>query len=151
MTSQTPGVSLREITPQNFEEIISLKVSESQKNFVASNLYSLAEACVFHNHRPLAIYAGETLAGFLMYTYVEERAQHWIFRLMIAETHQRRGYGREAMRLLIERMRAIPGCRQIYISYEPENNGARALYTSLGFRITGEYEGEEEVARLDLE
>ncbi len=70
---------------------------------------------------------------------------------MIAEAHQRRGYGREAMRLLIERMRAIPGCRQISISYGPENNEARTLYSSLGFRITGEYEGEEEVARLDLE
>lgn len=151
MTSQTPGISLREITPANFAEIISLKVSESQKNFVASNMYSLAEAYVFRYHRPLAIYADETPVGFLMYTYVEERAQHWIFRLMIAEAHQRRGYGREAMRMLIEHMRATPGCRQIYISYEPENNGARTLYTSLGFCITGEYEGEEEVARLDLE
>ncbi len=54
------------------------------------------------------------------------------------------------MRLLIERMHALPGCQQIYNRYEPENEAARKLYASLGFTITGEIGGEEEVALLDL-
>jgi diamine N-acetyltransferase len=143
-------LSLREVTPENFEAIVSMKVREDQKDFVASNVYSLAEACVFKDRRPLAIYAGEIPIGFLMYTYWTERQQHWIFRLMIAAEHQRRGYGREAMRLLIERMRAIPGCHQIYISYEPENQAARTLYASLGFYPNGDFVGREEIACLEL-
>lgn len=151
MTSSTPVVSLRPITPENFREIIHMQVREEQKNFVASNAASLAEAYVFPNRFPLAIYADETPVGFLMYCFWADRQQHWIFRLMIAADEQRRGYGREAMRLLIERMRAIPGCRQIYISYEPENDAARKLYAGLGFRITGEIVYGEEEARLDLD
>ena len=40
------------------------------------------------------------------------------------------------------------GC--IKLSYDAENLVARSLYASLGFRETGELEGEEIVASLDL-
>ncbi|MBE0697007.1 MAG: GNAT family N-acetyltransferase, partial [Anaerolineaceae bacterium] len=110
MPKESPIISLRPITPQNFREVIRLQVSEDQKNFVASNAYSLAEAGVFPHRSPLAIYADETPVGFLMSAFDEETQRHWIFRLMIAASQQGHGYGRAAMRLLIERMRAIPGC-----------------------------------------
>jgi diamine N-acetyltransferase len=150
MTIETPVISLREVTPENFDEVIQLKVREDQKNFVASNLFSLAEARVFPLRSPLAIYAGEILVGFLMYTYLAETRRHWIFRLMIGAEHQGRGYGRAAMRLLIARMAALPGCAEIYISYEPENDVARQLYLSLGFRINGEIISGEEVAVITV-
>ena len=149
MAEQNPHISLRAVTPQNFSEVIGLKVREDQKNFVASNAYSLAEAGIFPHRTPLAICAGKTPVGFLMYAFIEENQRHWIFRLMIAASQQGLGYGRAAMHLALERMRAIPGCSQIYISYEPENDVARRLYASLGFRINGEIEGGEEVAVLD--
>ena len=41
------------------------------------------------------------------------------------------------------------GC--VKLSYDAENLVARSLYASLGFRETGEREGEEIVASLDLE
>ncbi len=150
MSNLTPEVSLREVTPENFDAITSMRVREDQKNFVASNVFSLAQARVFPHRYPSAVYADETPVGFLMSAYWEERQQHWIFRLMIAAEHQGKGYGRAAMRLLIERMRAIPGCRQIYISYESENAVARGLYASLGFGVTGEFVSGEEVACLEL-
>ncbi len=150
MNDPTTVISLRPVTQENFHQVIHLKVREDQKCFVATNAESLAEAYVFPYRYPLAIYADETPIGFLMYVYLEERQQHWIFRLMITAENQRRGYGRTVMRLLIERMRAIHGCNQIYISYELENDVARKLYASLGFRITGEIFEGEEVACLDL-
>ncbi len=150
MNDPTTVISLRPVTQENFHHVIHLKVREDQKGFVATNAESLAEAYVFPYRYPLAIYADETPIGFLLYVYLEERQQHWIFRLMIAAENQRRGYGRTAMRLLIERMRAIQGCNQIYISYERENDVARKLYGSLGFRVTGEIFEGEEVACLDL-
>ncbi len=150
MNDPTTVISLRPITQENFHQVIHLKVREDQRGFVATNAESLAEAYVFPYRYPLAIYADETPIGFLMYVHLEERQQHWIFRLMIAAENQGRGYGRTAMRLLIERMRVIQGCNQIYISYELENDVARKLYGSLGFRITGEIFEGEEVACLDL-
>ena len=150
MTENPPAVSLRPVTPENFNEVARMQVRNDQKHFVASNLYSLAEAHVFPERYPLAIYADEIPVGFLMYCYWEERQQYWIFRLLVDEKYQGHGYGRAAMRLAIERIRALPGCTQIYISYEPENNAARTLYARLGFVITGEIVGEEEVAVLEV-
>lgn len=142
-------VTLRDITPANWEAIIALKVREDQKNFVASNLYSLAEAKIFPDCVPLAIYAAEQPVGFLMYAYEDERREWWIFRLMIAQEEQGKGYGRAAMRLAIERMRAIPGCERIFISFEPENSVAEQLYRSLGFVPNDEIFHGEVVYRLD--
>lgn len=148
MNSQT--ITLREITPDNFEKILELKVREDQRNFVASNVYSLAEAKVFPACVPLAIYATEQPVGFLMYTFEQKRQEWWIFRLMIAAGEQGKGYGRAAMQQLVARMGALPGCRQIFISFEPENAVAEKLYRSLGFVPNNEiYEGEV-VFRLDL-
>ena len=151
MTEQAPFITLREITPDNFDAVIDLKVRDDQKHFVASNLYSLAEARVFPERYPLAVYANETPIGFVMYCFLAERQEYWIFRVMIAEDQQGKGYGRAAMYQVTDRMRKINGCRQIFISYEPENDMARKLYTSMGFIITGEIFEEEEVARLDLD
>ena len=39
-----PMVTLREISVDNFEECLSLSVSEDQKKHIASNAYSLEEA-----------------------------------------------------------------------------------------------------------
>jgi diamine N-acetyltransferase len=153
MSEPPAPVSLRPVTEVNFNEVIRLSVRDDQKHFVASNAYSLAEAHVFPGRYPLAIYAGDTPVGFAMYVDWNERQPHeyWIFRLMIAAGQQGRGYGRAAMRLLVEQMRAtLPGCRRIYISYEPENEVARKLYASLGFVTRGERLSGEEVAWLDL-
>lgn len=143
-------VSLREITPENWEAILKLAVRDDQKNFVANNLYSLAEAKIFPEHVPLAIYADEQPVGFLMYTFERSRKEWWIFRLMIAAGEQGQGYGRAAMQQAIARMHAQPGCDRIFISFEPENAPAEQLYRSLGFVPNNEVWGGEVVFRLDL-
>jgi diamine N-acetyltransferase len=146
----TDAVSLREITPENWQKVLELKVRDDQTGFVASNLYSLAESKVFPDCVPLAIYAGEQPAGFLMYTFENERKEWWIFRLMINADQQGKGYGRAAMQQAITRMRNLPGCDKIFISFEPNNTAAEQLYRSLGFVPNQEIVDGEVVFRLDL-
>lgn len=143
-------VSLREITPDNWQKVLELKVRDDQTGFVASNLYSLAESKVFPDCVPLAIYAGEQPVGFLMYTFENERKEWWIFRLMISAEQQGKGYGRAAMLQAITRMRSVPGCDKIFISFEPNNAVAERLYRSLGFVPNQEIVDGEVVFRLDL-
>ncbi len=69
---------------------------------------------------------------------------------MVDRRYQGKGYGRAAMRLLLDRLRTIPGCDEVAISYEPENDVARRLYASCGFRETGEIIEGETVARLSF-
>jgi len=57
-------VELRKIDKENYSECINLKVSDGQKNFVASNVYSLAQAWVFYETAyPLAIYSNNIMVG----------------------------------------------------------------------------------------
>ena len=119
-------VTLREITMSNFRECIQLRVGEDQKNFVASNMYSLAEAKADSVSNPYAIYAGDQMVGFIMYDFEPAENRGYISRLM----------------------KAIPECREIQPSYAPANAVAAGLYASLGFQQTGETVDDEIVVRI---
>ena len=121
------------IDRHNYLSVLDLSVGEEQRRFVASNMYSLAQAFVQPECVPLALYAENRPVGFVMYALDEDDHEYWIYRLMIDKRYQRRGYGREAMRMLIERIQADENHRVIYISFEPENLPAQTLYESLGF------------------
>jgi diamine N-acetyltransferase len=99
---------------------------------------------------PMVVYAGDTLVGFTMYGRDDDDGNLWVYRLMIAEGHQRKGYGQAAMLEVIDRLRSEPDCRFIKISWDEGNIAAETLYESLGFRKTGEIIEGEIVARLDL-
>ena len=75
-----------------------------------------------------------------------------IWRLMIDEKYQGHGYGKEAIRLALEFIRSFPcgKAEYCYLSYEPENVGAKRLYSKFGFIENGEMDGEEIVAVLKL-
>ncbi len=143
----TPPIELREITKHNFLECINLTVADDQRNFVASNMYSLAEAKADRARIPLAIYAGDVMVGFIMYLLDDTGETGEIERLMVGSQHQRCGYGRAAMLEVIDRLRNTPGCVRAITSFDPENAAADALHYSLGFRRTGlVVAGETEVA-----
>lgn len=131
-------VELREINAGNFDDVIELTVFDEQKDFVASNMYSLAESKVKPECVPLAIYSDDDLVGFVMYnTDAYDNHEYWIWRLMIDRKHQKKGYGKAAMQLVLAKMMSDDDRSKIYISFEPENTGAKALYEQLGFSPDG--------------
>lgn len=75
-----------------------------------------------------------------------------LWRLMIDERYQNKGYGREAIRLALDLIRTFPCGKAAYysLSYEPENDVAKKLYHSFGFVENGEMDGDEVVAVLKL-
>lgn len=145
------NIELRPVTRDNFRDVLKLRVAESQKEFVAPNAYSVAQCYACHECTPFAIYADDALAGFCLYALDTDDDAYWIYRLMVDEGQQRRGIGREAMRQLIARVAALhPAKPVLYISFEPENTVAKALYESLGFVPDGRVEYGEVVYRLNL-
>ena len=142
-------VQFVDIDRHNYLSILDLSVAEEQRRFVASNMYSLAQAFVQPECVPLALYAENKPVGFVMYALDEDDHEYWIYRLMIDRHYQRCGYGREAMRMLIERIQADENHRVIYISFEPENIAAQTLYESLGFVPDGRIEYGEVVYKLE--
>ena len=144
------GVSLRAITRENYRAVIRLKVGAEQETFVADNVFSLAETWVEPSFQPLAIYHLDEPVGFTMYGLEESTGRWWVIRLMVDERYQARGYGRAAMQLLLQLMVVRHAMKQIVTSYEPGNDGAAALYRTLGFRDTGEIDEGEYLMVLDL-
>ena len=144
---------IRPVTKDNWEALIDLKVREDQREFVASNLYSIAEAQFgedFEGHwdfYPYGIYDGDIPVGFLMYghNFLHPTQQAFIIRLMVDEKFQGNGYGRFGVEKMLETFRADERIKAVGISYEPANVAARKLYASLGFVETGRMiEGEAE-------
>ena len=152
---QSKPVSLREITAENLKSVLRLSVSEEQKKvYPRSNAYSIAEAHYPGDDDPVwiqAIYAGEEPVGFLMTSEAPERGEYFLWRLMIDAKHQRKGYGRRAVELLIERIRNSPNPRFLMTSHLKGDGDAGAFYEKLGFVYTGEILGGcDHVMRIDF-
>ena len=152
------SIELQPVTSDNWRALIKLQVREDQREFVASNVYSIAEAQFGYEEEghwkfyPFGVYSNDEPVGFLMYciNYKHSRFQAFIMRLMVDERFQGKGHGLAAMAQILEIFRANEGIRQIGISYEPHNKTARALYASLGFVEPGELVGEETLAIMKL-
>ncbi|WP_046226950.1 GNAT family N-acetyltransferase [Paenibacillus dauci] len=157
-------ITLRKITLENRRDIFNLEVLEEQKKYVASNLSSVASCYVLSinggNPFPLAIYAEEQPVGFVMITYgitgydlprIAE-GNYCILRLMIDQQYQNKGYGRKAMKRIIEFIRTYPAgpAKYCWIPYSPDNTSARKLYESFGFRDNGEICHDELITVLQL-
>jgi len=142
-------VELREITSETVRAICDLAVEEDQRSFVAPNAVSIAEAHFEPKHWMRAIYADGEPAGFVLLFEDPAEPDYFVWRLMVAAGFQKRGIGRRAMELLIERWREI-GAPEAALSVEPENTVAIAFYESLGFRLTGEVNSGELVMRKPL-
>jgi len=145
---------LEEITKENWIDAISLRVREDQTNFVASNAVSLAQLNFLEKFKAKGIYYGEKMVGFALYGSDEEDDEYWIYRMMIDQKHQGKGYGKEAIRLVIDDIKKHKEDRHktITLSYEPENEHAKRIYEKMGFReIDGFIVEGEQVARFSFE
>lgn len=150
-------ITLRTIDYSNLGRLLRLRVADSQRDFVAENAVSLSEAFVVQRDGkpvlPFAIYAEERMVGFLMIGYGRVLADdpevsdgsYCLWRLMLDERWQGRGFARTALELALAYLHREPlgPAGQVWLSYRPENERAEKLYRSLGFRRNGEnYNGE---------
>ena len=159
-------IRLEKINAQNIWSILKLKVSDDQANFVASNDLSIIEAYIAitsNGHAfPFGIFDDNIPVGFLMIGYdVDESfdnppqiayGNYSIWRLMIDERFQNKGYGKEAIKLAIDFIRTFPcgEAEYCYLSYDSDNKMAKNLYSQFGFVENGETDGDEIVAVLKL-
>ncbi|MEZ0481347.1 GNAT family N-acetyltransferase [Planococcus sp. SSTMD024] len=130
-------IHFKEVDRHNFADVIGLKVAEHQKSFVAPNVYSLAQAKAYPECVCSAVYHDDELVGFTMYCLDQDDQEYWIYRLMIDEKHQSKGYGKLVMKRLIAELQQDREHHMIYLSFEPANKGAKKLYEQLGFMADG--------------
>ena len=129
-------ILLKEINEENFSKIVKMQKQE----YVSPNVLSIAQAYLFPQAKPRAIYNEENeLVGFVMYgPEPDQNDQIWIWRLSIDIPFQGKGYGRATVKKVIENvLEEYPEEKQLWLSTNPNNERAINLYTSLGFKDTG--------------
>jgi diamine N-acetyltransferase len=147
-------VTLREITAENRDAVVALRVGPGQDLFVDSVEDSLEEAAATPEAKPWyrAIYAGDDTVGFVMLSWDVPTGPGiigpwYLWRLLIDERYQRMGYGRSALERIVEIVRAA-GATELLTSYQPGPGEPWPFYRRFGFEPTGEMDGDEIILRL---
>jgi diamine N-acetyltransferase len=151
------AVTLREVTAQTVRDVCKLNVSAEQRDLVAPNAISIAEAYFEPAAWFRAVYADDTPVGFAMLydptrTPTPEAGPDtcFLWRFMIDREHQGHGYGAAALDLVIAQARSLVGVTRMKTSYVPKPGNASPLYERAGFRATGEVDEGEHVLELEL-
>lgn len=153
--SAPAGFEVRELrTREEAETLMRLQVAPAQQPFVAEVARSIAQAAFEPNARQFGLYDGGAAVGYLLLWDGREDPDEpddelWVWRLMIDQRFQRRGFGRAAMRWVVEEARRM-GVRQVGLAHVADNVDAGAFYQRLGLAYTGQVIDGERVMVLPL-
>jgi len=142
-------VSFKEITRDNFWDCIELTVAKDQVSFVTSNAVSIAQSKIQPECIPLAVYDDDIMIGFIMYCIDEDDGEYWIYRMMIDEKYQSKGYGKESLEKLLDMIKQDNSHNKIFLGVHKESTYAVVLYKRFGFDFNGQVFGSEYIMRLD--
>ena len=147
-------IELIDLSEDNMKQCFELKVASDQRQYIASNEESWKTAKENGKvARPFVICCDGKMVGFTMFAFDEDyedpKDRYWLWRLMIDEGSQRKGYGTAALQEII-RYFTDHGANNIRLSTKETNTNALSMYRKAGFRDTGEMNNEEIVLQLDL-
>lgn len=145
------GIKIKGIDEYNIKEVKKVSVKENQQSFIETVEECMEEAKIYEQWCPVAVYNNKTIVGFAMYGAFGENPDVWIDRIIIDGRYQGKGFGKLAMKELIEIVTEKYNVNIVYLSFVDSNGIARKLYEELGFKFTGEYDSEGElIYKYDL-
>lgn len=144
-------LTLKKIDESNFIECFNLKLGKNQDKFVSHPIRSLAQAYVYYNQcTPFVIYKEDVMVGYVMVIYDYDDETYNIWHMMIDEKYQNNGYGTRALELCIDYIKSKPfgKSNHIILTCNIENHNAIHIYKKLGFKDTGNVDGDEMIMKL---
>ncbi len=153
-----PVVQLREITDDNRDAVLALRVSAEQDEYVGGVAQSLAEAVEYPEAKAWyrAVYADDEPVGFVMISDgitdpdPTLLGPYYLWRLLIDSRYQGRGYGSAAIDRVVEHVRSRPDAEVLLVSCHVGPATPIPFYERYGFVLTGEVHEGEPVLALDL-
>lgn len=142
-------VHLVDVGPDNWR--LGLQVSESQKRYVTDSAGILARAYAYRDFRSraFAICDGDTPVGMGLYYDLPDMECYDFSQIFIDERFQGNGYGKAAVKLVLEEMRQDGRFSKVDLCYIEGNLAARRLYEELGF-VETERDGDEIITEMKL-
>ena len=147
-------IELVGLSEDNMKQCFELKVASNQMQYIASNEDSWRTAKEYQKvAHPFAIYCDGRMVGFTMFAFDEDyedpNDRFWLWRFMIDERSQGKGYGTAALKVIIQYFKDH-GANNIRLSTKDTNTQAISLYHKAGFYDTGEMNDEEIVLQMYL-
>ena len=151
-------IRFRRITAANRAEVEALRVTPEQEMFVAGVAESIVEAAETPAACPWyrAVYADEIPVGFVMLSdnippdRAEYMGPYFLWRLLIDQRWQGRGYGRATLDLVVAYVRTRPHAQKLLTSFIAGAGTPEPFYLKYGFVHTGLVHDGEQVLELPL-
>lgn len=147
-------LKIAEITENNFYNIIKLSIKPEQEPFVAPVTKSLAECWLYRNAGdvfPYALEVDDEVVGFILFDIDAEEKCFMIWRLMIDQKFQGKGYGQQAISQAIEKARSEAIVDHVIADFVVGNQAMHSILTKLGFKESGlDEKNNEIIMRLEL-
>lgn len=127
-------IHLDNITEANRQQDFSVKPSQS--GYAAGYWEILEKANAYRNARSstLLIMNGDTPVGFCMYYDRDYFGAYQLSQITIDAAFQGRGFGREALALILQRLRQDGKFHKVRLGCIAGNEAALHLYQKFGFR-----------------
>ena len=136
-------IRLETVNPDNWR--LRLKVSDAQKSFVADSATMLARAYAYRESRSKAyvIYNDTLPVGMALYYDCAELNAYDLSQLFIDERYQGNGFGMEATKQILDKMKSDSKYDKVILCYIDGNEAAKNMYEKLGFTLTGDRDEDE--------
>lgn len=133
-------VKLFEVDDSNWLEIAALSVSENQKMFLDSAIGIVARGYAYRscNARVIGIADDEQIVGVALVKDMDEYpACYDLQQFMIDKRFQNKGYGTEALRLILLRLQEEGRYADVEVCVNKADTPALKMYEKLDFSDTG--------------
>lgn len=143
-------IHLETITPENWR--LGLSVQDDQRRFVSDSAGILARAYAYRENRNQAfvVYNNDLPIGMAMYHDLDDWKAYDFSQFFIDQRYQGNGFGCEAATQIIQMMKDDGKYDKVVLCYIEGDDAARKLYEKLGFKHTGEADGDEIIMELRL-
>ena len=133
-------IRLTEVTEENWLDVASLSVKDSQKEYLAPAIGILARGYVYRNCDPkiYVIENDEDIAGVaLVREFTDEPFGYDLQQFMIDQHYQGKGYGSAALRLILDELRKEGHYDHVEVCVKKADKEAIHLYEKCGFVDSG--------------
>ncbi len=143
-------VALEALSASNWLKVCAMSVGDEQKSyFTVPNVFWIGISRYEEKSELFAIKADDEYVGLIGGGFDEDGITGYINPFMIDFHHQKNGYAKPAIRLMIDYLHQNLGVGKININHHKENMIAGKIYESLGFFVYNETENEYQRS-LDL-
>jgi diamine N-acetyltransferase len=152
-------VQLRDITTdEERRAVLTLRRGPGQDRYLGSmeSHFEDAEAEARAKPRMWSVHDGDQLVGFVMISDGIEQLDedlvgpYYLWRLLIDERFQGRGYGAATIDAVVDYLRLRPNADVLHTSCAAGDGSPQGFYLRFGFVLTGESKWGEDILALDL-